>query len=227
MSKLRITYNAPVVLTFTLAALAAFLLGQAIPASKAWFVAYPSLDYGLKSYVGIFTHILGHASWEHLIGNFMLIMLIGPILEERHGSFPLLVMILITALVTGLLYIAFSSNALLGASGIVFMMIILASTANIRQGEIPLTFIAIAVVYLGGEVIRAFHENDGVAHMAHLIGGASGAVLGFVGARAREPKALKTPVLGAPEAGATAAVATRRSQASAARPASPRSPTDR
>jgi membrane associated rhomboid family serine protease len=198
VAKLRITYNAPVVLTFTLLAVLVYLLpgSFADPKSlgpdslKTWFVAYPKLGdpYGARSYVGLITHILGHANWEHLLGNFMLILLIGPILEERHGSLPLLAMILITALVTGIANVTLSNHILLGASGVVFMMILLASTANIRQGEIPLTFIAVALVYLGGEVYRAFRADDGISHMAHLVGGAAGAAFGFLGARARKSK---------------------------------------
>ena len=193
MARFRITYNAPVVLTFTLAAVAAYLLPDSV---HDWFAAYPSFKYGAHAYLGLFTHILGHASWEHLLGNFMLILLIGPILEERHGSLSLLAMILITALVTGLINVAIGSHPLLGASGIVFMMILLASTANIRQGEIPLTFVAIAVIYLGGEVYRAVRSDDQVSHMAHLIGGLVGAAFGFLGAGGKKaapaanPKAL-------------------------------------
>jgi len=143
-------------------------------------------------------HIFGHASWEHLLGNFMLILLLGPILEERHGSLSLAIMILITALVTGLINLAFSSNFLLGASGVVFMMILLASTANIRQGEIPLTFIAVAVIYLGGEIYAGMTKNDNVSHLGHLLGGLSGAAFGFLGARSKRIEPVKPGLAGAP-----------------------------
>ena len=201
--KLKITYNSPVVLTFTLLAVAVYLIPGSFedlardPQSlRSWFVAYPKLGepFGARSYVGLVSHILGHANWEHLLGNFMLILLIGPILEERHGSLPLLAMIAITALVTGIANVALSNHILLGASGVVFMMILLASTANIRQGEIPLTFIAVALVYLGGEVYRAFRADDGISHMAHLVGGAVGAAFGFLGARSAKPKQSKKPL---------------------------------
>jgi rhomboid protease GluP len=189
VAKFRISYNAPVVLTFALLAVAVYIF---VPnEQKLWFVAWPEF-HDTRSYAGLVTHILGHGNWNHLLGNFMLILLIGPILEERFGSFQLLVMILITALVTGLINVTFSSDALLGASGIVFMMILLASTANIRQGEIPLTFIAIAVIYLGGEIVQAVQTDDQVSQMAHLIGGATGAVFGFLSAKGRAamPKAV-------------------------------------
>lgn len=183
MAKLRITYNAPVVLTFTLAAVAVYILPTSV--RDSWFVAHPHL-YNIHSYVGLFTYVLGHGSWQHLLGNFMFILLIGPILEERHGSIPLLVMILITALVGGLANILLSSTGLLGASGVVFMMILLASMANVRGGEIPLTLIIIAVVFMGGELVAEFKANDGISHTAHLVGGATGAAFGFLGARPRK-----------------------------------------
>ena len=192
MAKFRISYNAPVVLTFALLAVAVFIITNenVAPNARLWFVAWPEFR-DTRSYVGLVSHILGHASWQHLMGNFMLILLIGPILEERFGSFQLLIMILITALVTGIVNVTISSDALLGASGIVFMMILLASTANIRAGEIPLTFIAIALIYLGGEIVRAF-EDDQVSQMAHLLGGVTGAVFGFVSARGKSTSLPRT-----------------------------------
>lgn len=183
MAKLRISYNAPVVLTFALAAVAAFIFTSVVGAAKPWFESWPELG-GIRSYVGLFSHILGHANWQHLIGNFMLILLLGPILEERHGSVSLLIMILITALITGLANLAFGGGMLLGASGIVFMMILLASMANVRGGEIPLTFIAVALIYMGGEIVRSFRD-DQISQMAHLVGGFAGAAFGFLTAGKR------------------------------------------
>ncbi len=196
MAKIRISYNAPVVLTFTLAAVIVFLLPK--ETIGHWFATHGNLD-GTSGYVTLVSHILGHASWEHLLGNFMLILLLGPILEERYGSLSLIVMILITALVSGLVDVALGHGTL-GASGIVFMMILLASTANIRQGEIPLTFIAVAVIYLGGEIYAGVTKNDNVSHLGHLLGGISGAAFGFLGARGKgaEAKPVKTVLPGAP-----------------------------
>jgi rhomboid protease GluP len=190
VSKLRITYNAPVVLTFAIAAVVVFVITSAIGGdSKLWVTAWPRL-VDARSYIGLFSHILGHASWQHLISNFMLILLIGPILEERHGSLGLLVMILVTALATGLMALALGTGVM-GASGIAFMMILLASMANVRGGEIPLTFIAVATIYLGGEIVAGIHGNDGISHMAHLTGGAVGALFGFLAAGRRRPKTAK------------------------------------
>ncbi len=185
--KLRITYNAPVVLTLTLAAVAVYILTHTVEALAPWFVAYPQITDS-RSYLGLVTHVFGHKDWAHLLGNFTLILLIGPILEERHGSMRLLFMMVVTALVTGGANLLLGSNLLLGASGLAFMMILLASMANVRVGEIPLTFLAAAAIYMGGEIVRSA-SNDNISHMAHLVGGGVGGIFGYVTARRTKPKA--------------------------------------
>jgi len=193
VAKLRISYNAPVVLTFALLAVLIRLLGDDI--THKWFTTHGNLD-GTAAWFAVLSHILGHGNWDHLIGNFMLILLLGPILEERYGSLSLVIMILITSVISGLVDVALGDRTL-GASGIVFMMILLASTANIRQGQIPLTFIAVAVIYLGAEVMKSF-EKDNVSQLGHILGGVTGAVFGFLAARGKPDVPSTAALAGAP-----------------------------
>jgi membrane associated rhomboid family serine protease len=122
--------------------------------------------------------VIGHSGWSHLVSNFSSILLIGPILEENYGSAALFVMIVITALITGVLNILFFATGLRGASGIVFMMILLASFTNFNKGEIPLTFILVLVIYLGREVFESFSSNN-ISEFAHIVGGFCGSLFGF------------------------------------------------
>lgn len=181
----KLSYNAPVILTFSLIAALVQVVAETVwpEITVRYFAVRPWLESPVD-FLTLVTHIAGHASWEHLFGNFTLILLIGPMLEERHGSLSLFVMILITALVTGLVNVLFFDTMLVGASGIVFMLILLASTANIRQGEIPLTLVLIALLFLGKELVDAF-RHDQISQMAHLVGGAAGAVFGFLSVPAR------------------------------------------
>jgi len=134
-----------------------------------------------RNWVTLFTHVLGHASWPHLFSNFAFILLIGPILEEVYGSASLLIMIFITALVTGALNVIFFTTGLLGASGVVFMMILLASFTNFSRGEVPLTFILVLILYLGRELFNAFGSNSdsNISEFAHIVGGFIGSLFGF------------------------------------------------
>ena len=96
----RIRYNAPVILTFTLISFAVLVLGYITNnrSTETFFMVYRSSLANPLFYLRLFTHILGHANLEHFVGNFTVILLVGPMLEEKYGSRKLLVMITLTAL---------------------------------------------------------------------------------------------------------------------------------
>ncbi|MDR2245217.1 MAG: rhomboid family intramembrane serine protease [Treponema sp.] len=180
---MKIKYNAPATLTFTFLSAAVLLLNQTIlpGLTQSWFMVPGRGGFNLgsvKSWVTLFTHVAGHADINHFLSNFSFVLLIGPILEQNYGSRLLLLMLLITALVTGALNIFLFSSSLLGASGVVFMMILLASFTNFNKGEIPLTFILILILYLGREFINSFRA-DSISEFAHIAGGFCGSLFGF------------------------------------------------
>ena len=176
-----VKYNAPVILTFTLVSTGVMLFSQILGPGILSFFMVPGrgmfrFPFDLPRLV---SHAIGHANWQHLVGNFSFILLLGPILEERYGSGLLLVMMFLTAFVTGMLNVLFFTHPLLGASGIVFMLILLISFTNVRKGEIPLTFILIILLFLGQEIYRALAERNNISEFAHIIGGACGGLFGF------------------------------------------------
>ncbi len=178
---MRITYNAPFTLSLTLICTIIQILGQSI--TNTFFVVGGTMNLANPlDYFRLISHPLGHSGWEHLLGNFSLILILGPILEEKYGSKPIAYMSLVTALVTGILNVALFDTGLLGASGLVFMMILLASFTNFRSGTIPLTFILVLVFYLGKELYSVF-KNDSISQFAHILGGLAGSVFGFGGGK--------------------------------------------
>ena len=182
----KIHYNSPMVLTFFFLSVSALLLDIL---TKGWttvhlFSVYRSPITPLF-FVRLFGHVLGHSGYAHFAGNMVLFLVVGPPLEEKYGSKALLAGILLTALVSGLLQCAlFPHTALLGASGIVFMLILLSSLAGMKAGSIPLTLILVAVIYLGQELYSGLFVQDNVAHFMHLVGGACGTCFGFYCGRA-------------------------------------------
>ena len=107
-------------------------------------------------------------------------MLLGPMLEEKYKSSTLAIVIVLTALATSLVnYIFFPYIALCGASGVVFAFIIMASFTSFGNGEIPITFILVAIIFIGQQVYNGLTINDNVSYMAHIIGGGIGSVIGF------------------------------------------------
>jgi membrane associated rhomboid family serine protease len=190
--KLRIRYNSPVILSFAIISALVLLIDQISGGVfiRTFFVLYPEFSASsLLCWLRLFTYVIGHANWTHLIGNFSFILLIGPVLEEKYGSLPLLLMMLVTAVATAVLNILIVKTGLLGASGIVFMLILLSSFTNIRQGEIPLTFILIVALYLVKEFVNAFSPST-VSELAHIAGGIIGGLFGFIISRSERTPAL-------------------------------------
>jgi rhomboid protease GluP len=191
LAKLR--YDSPVVLTFALICTAAMVLGTATAgiSTRAFF----SLGGQFTDFLGwwrLTTYPFGHADWGHLLGNMSLILLLGPVLERLHGGVRLVWMMTLTAAVSGLVNMTLFDTGLLGASGIVFMFIVVSSFANATAGTIPLTFVLVVLLFVSREVVDAFRD-DGISQLAHLLGGACGAALGFSHAARPPPSSPTTP----------------------------------
>ena len=132
------------------------------------------------TYIRMFTHILGHTNYNHFKNNFLYILLIGPMIEEKYGSINLLIMILITSFITAFINIIISNKNITGASGIVYMLILLSSMVNLEAGKIPITLILIFIFYILTEIKDGLFKKDNISHLSHLIGAITGFIYGFI-----------------------------------------------
>ena len=132
----------------------------------------------------MFLHVLGHASPEHFFSNISLFLVLAPVVESKYGSNRLLASMAVTAFVSGLFhFVLYPGVALLGASGIVFMMIFLASMANAKGGVIPVSLILVALIYIGNEVVALVTVHDKISQLSHIIGGVCGIICGKISKR--------------------------------------------
>ena len=173
-----ILYNSPVILTFALLSLLALGLGKL---TNGWttqnlFCVYRSPLTDWLTYPRFFLHVLGHPDFAAYCSNIVLLLVVG----------PTALAIALTALVTGLvLWFFFPNSALMGASGVVFMLIVLASFAGMRTGTIPLTLILVLILYLGSEIFQAVTGTAGLAQLTHSAGGVLGMICGFTWSRGK------------------------------------------
>lgn len=179
---IKLQYNAPVVLSFALISLAVLILDYMTygKSTAQFFSVYRSSLLTFATYPRFVLHVLGHSSYQHYISNMMMILVVGPPLEEKYGSRALFWAIFITALVSGMVHwLFFPNTALLGASGIVFMMIVMSSLAGMKNGCIPITLILVMLLYIGGEIVDGVLLRDNVSQLTHIVGGLCGAFLGL------------------------------------------------
>ena len=194
MKFIRIRYNAPVVLTFSLLCTTIYILNYLFGGDISenpngligqFFVLKNWEWYDWRNYIRIFSYTMGHANTEHIVGNMSIFLLIAPIMEEKYGSKNILGMMIITAVVTAFFQLLIFDSSLLGASGLVFMFIVLVSFADARDGTIPLTFILVVIFFIGKEIMNSLGDNN-VSEYAHIAGGISGGVFGFIGQKVKD-----------------------------------------
>ena len=190
-SKIRVTYNAPVTLTFVAVCTLIMLLDTYVfdrHLAAALFIIpggkYSSHPFDWRApldYFRLFSHVFGHADWQHLIANMSLVLLLGPIIESRYGSRVLALVITITALVTGVINACLITHPEMGASDVVFMMIMLASFTSFAKNEIPLSFILVFILYIGGQFFNfGTLQHNGISVIAHIAGGLCGSLFAFL-----------------------------------------------
>ena len=174
-----IQYNSYVILSYFFLSLFVLFLGRITKKKSTYFFSSSRGNlFSPVTYMRMFTHILGHENWSHFRNNFIYILLVGPMIEEKYGSINLLIMILLTAFITGLINIIIGKYKILGSSDIVYMLIILSSIVNINKGTIPLTLILIIIFYIIDEILQ-INKSDNVSHLSHLIGAICGCIYGF------------------------------------------------
>ncbi len=178
----KITFNSPVVLCFVFISVAVQVLSTLTGgvSTRVFFTSHIGPLTDPLMYVGLVSHIFGHASWEHLIGNMGYILLLGPLLEEKYGSGRLACIMLASALAGSIANIVLLHATVVGASGVVFTFILLSSVTGLREGELPLTFILVAVLYFGQQIYGAVFVRDNVSYLGHIAGGVVGSVVGFL-----------------------------------------------
>lgn len=177
-------YNATVILSFFFICLIILIIDKIMRGKfSTMFFSSGRNDSLLNplTYFKLVTHSLGHSNWDHLYSNFLKILLIGPLIEEKYGSYQLLIMMIITSLIIGIINRLFSKNRILGASGIAYMLIVLCSFVNIEDGKIPLTLVLILLFFVVDEIINLLRrKKDGVSHLGHVTGAICGLILGIL-----------------------------------------------
>lgn len=152
-----------------------------------WPWAYTSF-LNPMTYVRIFTQVIGHGGWDHLVGNLTTLILVGPPCEEHFGTWKLFLCVVIMAIATSFFHYLFApAHAMqLGASGMVFELIVLHSLIHHRSGKIRASFVVLLLLWVWKEVqgfahnLHAAGGGDGISHVAHFFGAAVGAFMGLL-----------------------------------------------
>ncbi len=189
---LKISYDAPVTLTFVIVCALIFLLNVllirngksggfekifASPTSQGGVL--PFIPSAPLSYFRLLFYIFGSEpgyAYE-LFTNLILIMLLGPSMEERYGSVIIGIMIFVSALFSGVLNACFLETSLVGCVPLVSMMIFLNAFMSFSKKKFPLSFAAVMVLF----VLVQFFTGAGILRIIVCIaGGLCGSLFAFL-----------------------------------------------
>jgi len=189
---LKVAYDAPVTLTFVIVSAIIFLLNMllaksgkvagfekifASPTSQAGVL--PFIPSAPLSYVRLLFYIFGAAAGgaSLLFTNLILIMLLGPAMEERYGSVIIGIMIFVSALFAGVLNACFCETSLVGAVPLVSMMIFLNAFMSFSKKKFPLSFAAVMVLFV---LLQIFSGAGAVQIIICIAGGLCGSLFAFL-----------------------------------------------
>ena len=192
---LKVSYDAPVTLSFVIICAVLFLLNSFLIKNGGLgkLLASPTTQAGTLpfivkqpvSYLRLFLYIFGTGQTAGamtgegsvLITNLILIMLLGPSMEERYGSVIIGIMIFVSALFSGVLNACFCTESLVGAVPVVSMMIFLNAFMSFSKKTFPLSFAAVVVLFVFLEI---FSGAGAVKVIICIAGGLCGSLFAFL-----------------------------------------------
>ena len=192
---LKVAYDAPVTLTFVILCVFFFILNTfvikngglgkslASPTSAAGSAAFIIKEP--LSYLRLLLYIFGSEGGQTaayggaalLFTNLILIMLLGPAMEERYGSVIIGIMIFVSALFSGVLNACFCETSLVGALPLVSMMIFLNAFMSFSKKKFPLSFAAVMVLFV---LLQVFSGIGAVKIIICIAGGLCGSLFAFL-----------------------------------------------
>ena len=191
---IKVAYDAPVTLSFVIVCTIIFLLNLLLAKSgKAEglqsLLASPTNQGGVLpfipsspvSYLRLLFYIFGAGgkavSASVMFTNLILIMLLGPAMEERYGSVIIGIMIFVSALFSGVLNACFCETSLVGAVPLVSMMIFLNAFMSFSKKKFPLSFGVVMVLFI---VLQSVSGLGAVKIIICIAGGLCGSLFAFL-----------------------------------------------
>lgn len=177
----KIEFNSPVVIWYTLISFLILMISFAtgFDVTNSYFTCFATSTSDPMMYLRMVSYVFGHSSMQHYTGNFFLIILLGPMLEDKYGSKSLFFMMFVTALAGGIVNVIIGTHGLRGASGIAFLFIILCSCTKVEAGKLPLSMVLVVLIYIGKELFSGMTATDNISQLTHIIGGVCGVVFGL------------------------------------------------
>jgi membrane associated rhomboid family serine protease len=146
----------------------------------------------------LFSHVLVHANWLHLLGNMFFLFIFGNAVNAKLGHIPYVALYFLLGAVGGIAWFLFgggeyalgASGAIMGIEGL-FLVFYPRNTVRAVIPDVEIASLWVILSYVAWDVCGIVFGLGGVAYASHLAGALAGILVG-VGLLAAG--AIRTPV---------------------------------
>jgi rhomboid family protein len=129
------------------------------------------------------TYMFLHANILHIFFNMLMLFFFGPMLERQIGSVRFLGLYLGSGVLAGLVQVLLFPGAVIGASAAIFgvmgALTVLMPDLRVYLYFIPMKILYVTIIFAALDVLY-LGSGDAIAHGAHLVGLAVGALYGYL-----------------------------------------------
>ena len=160
------------------------------------------------------SHMFMHAGFGHLLGNMIMLLMVGVLVEQAVGGGPVLLFYVLGGLCSVLFDLPFRSDPWVGSLGASGAIAALMGAATVLYGLrkvrffyhlvfyfdfIMLPAIVLLPVWLLNEVVQwaLFHKSSNVGYLMHIGGLIAGALMGFAFKQTMSPETARAGSAGA------------------------------
>ncbi|MBR4004517.1 MAG: rhomboid family intramembrane serine protease [Treponema sp.] len=217
--KFKFLFDSPVVLTICAVSTLVFIFDTFVFKGKAVQVLFSCpMAHGENvfkfsnplNYLNLLLHVFGSSGAPAFFVNTLLLLAMGPQLEERYGSLMLGLMCGIAVLVTGVLTACLGIQPVMGTMCLVFLMIFLASLTTLSKNSLLASWTAGLVMFTAYSLYSGFQNpavervegvnsfiffmQRNVVTFISMAGGLCGSLFGFLAAPKKRAAPKKKPL---------------------------------
>jgi len=176
-----------------------FVLQLAVPGFTEFFALTPAVALS-GAYWQFITYIFLHGSFMHIFLNMFVLIMFGPIVERKLGTYPYLALFFLSGLGSAFLHIAITQDSftiLLGASGAIFGILtaygfLYPKNWIIMFPGIPIPAVLAVFLFAGIELFYGVSGLEaGVANFGHLGGILTGIIFMLLWKYTRKSRAFE------------------------------------
>lgn len=189
MKKIKVAVDAPVTIGFVLICFFIFVIDSFF--AKGFLSAnvfnsptnakgaFPFIVSEPLMYAKLILYVFSTNSIQLLVLNMLLIVLLGPEMEQKYGSVIIGIMILISALFSGVLNVCFCSQPIQGCLSVIFMLAFLNVFYAIVQNKLTVSSIIVFVLVFVYEFFQK-SDNGVIGILISICGGLCGSLIAFL-----------------------------------------------